>query len=104
MEDDSALAIRYNDELVVISGCAHSGIVNIVKYARQVTGLVKIKAVIGGFHLKHQNNQAWKTVEFFEENTPETLIPSHCTDLPALSLFHQKFGCVFLKTGDILEL
>jgi len=37
--------------LVVVSGCAHAGIINTVLYAKQVTGTSKVHAVIGGFHL-----------------------------------------------------
>jgi 7,8-dihydropterin-6-yl-methyl-4-(beta-D-ribofuranosyl)aminobenzene 5'-phosphate synthase len=97
--DDSAIAIKFGDELSIITGCSHSGIVNIVEYACKVTGINKLKMVIGGFHLKEQNRQTIKTVEYFEEKSPEILIPSHCTDLPALALFQSKFGCSLLKTG-----
>ena len=101
--DDSALAIVFHDGLIVISGCAHSGIVNIVEYAMKVTGCHSLKAVIGGFHLKQPNHQTKKTVEYFLENRPEVLIPSHCTELPALSYFNRTFGNQFLRTGDIIN-
>ena len=58
--DDSALAIIQNEKLIIISGCAHSGICNICEYAKQVTNIKNIKAVIGGFHLKHNNGQTKK--------------------------------------------
>jgi len=101
--DDSALAIISDTKLAVISGCAHAGIVNIVEYAREVSQIHELKLVIGGFHLKHKNLQTEKTVEFFEKNRPEILIPSHCTDLPALSMFHDKFKSPLLKTGDVIN-
>jgi 7,8-dihydropterin-6-yl-methyl-4-(beta-D-ribofuranosyl)aminobenzene 5'-phosphate synthase len=51
-EDDTGLAFVVKDKgLVVISGCAHAGIVNTVQYARKITGVDKVYAVMGGFHL-----------------------------------------------------
>ena len=101
--DDSALAIVSDDKLAVISGCAHSGIINIIEYARQITGVNKLKLVIGGFHLKNKEKQTQKTIEYFLKNKPEILLPSHCTDLPALSMFHDAFNIPFLKTGDVIN-
>lgn len=102
VNDDSALALVANNELVVVTGCSHSGICNICEYAKQVTGVDKIKAVIGGFHLKTANEQTLKTIEYFKANKVETVLPSHCTDLPALALFQQEFNSVQLKTGQQL--
>jgi 7,8-dihydropterin-6-yl-methyl-4-(beta-D-ribofuranosyl)aminobenzene 5'-phosphate synthase len=49
-DDDSAMVFNVRDKgLVVVSGCAHAGIVNTVAYARQVTGVDKVMAVMGGF-------------------------------------------------------
>ncbi|MFW5644322.1 MAG: MBL fold metallo-hydrolase [Bacteroidota bacterium] len=101
--DDSAIAIVSDNKLSVLSGCAHSGIVNIIEHAREVSRVYELKMVIGGFHLKQRNEQTMKTLEFFKKNPPEILIPSHCTDLPALTLFHDAFKTPFLKTGDIIN-
>ncbi len=100
--DDSAIAIKLDDELVVVTGCSHSGVCNIVEYAREVTGISKVKAVIGGFHLKHNNQQTKKTVEYFKSLNIEYLHPSHCTELPALAAFHDEFNIEQLKTGRVL--
>ena len=52
IRDDQSLIIKLSGRgLVVISGCAHSGIINSVLYARQLTGESRVAAVIGGFHL-----------------------------------------------------
>ena len=101
--DDSAVAAVVNDELVVITGCSHSGICNICEYAKMVTGISKIKAAIGGFHLKHQNRQTFETINYFKRNRIERLFPSHCTELPALAAFFGEFGAGQIKTGMILE-
>lgn len=101
--DDSALVGKINDELVVITGCSHSGICNICEHAKQVTGISKIRAVIGGFHLKQDNLQTQNTIDYFKKNKVRTLLPSHCTALPALSVFYSSFQIKQLKTGMVLD-
>jgi len=97
--DDTALAARVDDNLVVISGCAHSGICNICEHAKKISGVSKIKTVIGGFHLKDKGEQSLKTLEYFSENKIETLLPAHCTAAPAKSLFRTRFQFPEVKTG-----
>lgn len=99
VSDDSALAAIVNNELVVITGCSHSGICNICEQAKKITGISKIKAVIGGFHLKYQNRQTLGTIEYFKKNKVEKLFPSHCTELPALAAFYDAFKIEQTKTG-----
>ena len=103
IEDDSALAIIKNKELIIISACSHSGICNIVEYAKELTGIKKVRAVIGGFHLKKQDNQTKKTIDYFKQNDIETLLPSHCTQLPALAMFYDEFKIEQVKTGMIFN-
>lgn len=103
VSDDSALAAVINNELIVITGCSHSGICNICEHAKKVTGIEKIRVVIGGFHLKKQNLQTEETVEYFKFNEVEKLFPSHCTELPALASFYNEFKIQQIKTGTILE-
>ncbi|PIF02075.1 MAG: MBL fold metallo-hydrolase [Draconibacterium sp.] len=100
--DDSALVAEVKDnKIVIITGCSHSGICNICEYAKMVTGKSAIKAVIGGFHLKENNLQTIKTIHYFEKNKAEQLLPSHCTELPALAEFYRHFKIGTVKTGDI---
>ncbi|MCY1723151.1 MBL fold metallo-hydrolase [Prolixibacteraceae bacterium Z1-6] len=101
--DDSALVAIQNNELIIVTGCSHSGICNICENAKAVTGISKIKAVIGGFHLKFGNRQTTQTIVYFKENKVETLLPSHCTDLPALALFYEHFKIQQVKTGMVFE-
>ena len=52
IEDDTSIVMNLKDKgLVIVSGCAHSGIVNTVRYAMAVTGIDKVHVVMGGFHL-----------------------------------------------------
>lgn len=104
VEDDSALVVVEPDGLVVISGCAHSGICNIVAYARKVTGVQVVKAVIGGFHLKHNNKQTQQTVAYLKSTGVKQVLPSHCTELPALTAFYTAFPFHQIKTGSVLTI
>lgn len=103
IKDDSALVATINNELIVISGCAHSGICNICEYAKKVSGISKIKAVIGGFHLKDAGEQTRKTSEYFAANNIELLFPAHCTQAAAKAYFRQSFQFPNVKTGMVLE-
>ena len=102
--DDSALAIIADDELVVVSGCSHSGICNTIEYAKNVTGLQKIKSVFGGFHLKENDNQTKETINYFKKNNITNIHPSHCTELPALAAFYNEFRIKQVKTGMVFNL
>jgi 7,8-dihydropterin-6-yl-methyl-4-(beta-D-ribofuranosyl)aminobenzene 5'-phosphate synthase len=101
--DDSALAAIVKKELVVITGCSHSGICNIVEHSKKVTGISKVKAVLGGFHLQEHNEQTRKTIEYLKMNKIEQVFPSHCTELPALAAFYDAFQNRKIKTGMVLE-
>lgn len=98
--DDSALAVKTNKGLVVVSGCAHSGICNTIEYAMKITGETKVLAVIGGFHLKADNEQMHKTVDYFKNLGIPQIHPSHCTALPALARFYDAFKINQVLTGD----
>lgn len=102
--DDSGLVIIDNNELVVISGCGHSGICNMVDHAINVTQVKKVKMVIGGFHLKHDNTETQKTIGYLKKHNIQRVYPSHCTELPALAAFYREFGFRQVKTGDIFDL
>lgn len=103
IQDDTALAAKIGNELVIITGCSHSGICNITEYAKLVTKISDVKAILGGFHLKEKDEQTEKTVEYFKKNQVAIMYPSHCTQLPALSAFHKAFNTQQLKTGMVLE-
>lgn len=82
IEDDSAVAAHIRGKgLVVLSGCAHSGIVNTVAYAREVTGVERIFAVMGGFHLTGTDFEPIieTTAEALKAFDPRYVVPTHCT-------------------------
>ena len=80
--DDRAIIINVrNKGLVVVSGCAHAGIINTILYAQRITGVTDIYAVMGGFHLagKECEPRIGQTVEQLKLLGPKLLAPSHCT-------------------------
>lgn len=101
--DDSAVALFTDKGLFVITGCGHSGVVNTLEHARKVTGEKRIYGIMGGFHLKRPDKQTQETIKYLKSNQVSEIYPSHCTELPALSLFYQAFQTRPLKTGMILE-
>jgi len=80
--DDRAIVINVKRKgLVVVSGCAHVGIINTILYAQQITGSTDIHAALGGFHLagKECEQRISQTVEQLKILNPKLLAPSHCT-------------------------
>jgi 7,8-dihydropterin-6-yl-methyl-4-(beta-D-ribofuranosyl)aminobenzene 5'-phosphate synthase len=74
-----------------------------VEQAKKVTGISDVKAVLGGFHLKEQNEQTRQTIAYFKTNQIEQIYPTHCTELPALAAFYDAFQNHQIKTGMVLE-
>lgn len=82
--DDSALAFKGKEGTVVLSGCSHSGITNIVEAAKKLTGVSNTRDVIGGFHtLDYTEEERKELALYFKENAIKDCHPCHCTDLRA---------------------
>jgi 7,8-dihydropterin-6-yl-methyl-4-(beta-D-ribofuranosyl)aminobenzene 5'-phosphate synthase len=99
--DDSALAVVEGNKLIVVSGCSHAGICNIIDHAMCVTGLQHIEAVFGGFHLMDDDLQTEKTISYVRAHNIKRIYPSHCTKLPALAAFYSAFHIEQVKTGMV---
>ncbi|NLI80891.1 MAG: MBL fold metallo-hydrolase [Deltaproteobacteria bacterium] len=102
LRDDSALAIKTARGLIVLSGCSHAGICNIVEYAKEVARCDAIFMVMGGFHLLGNSSQLQETVGYFSRNPVTHLLPMHCTNLEALCAFHRNFGSRRICAGDVI--
>lgn len=85
--DDQALVACVADKgLVIVAGCAHAGIVNTVKYARKITGIDRVYAVMGGFHLSGANESViLETAIELKQIAPQALVPMHCTGWGAMN-------------------
>jgi len=102
VRDDQALVVNVRDRgLVIISGCGHSGIVNIVRHAKRVTGVSEVLAVIGGFHLTGGLYEAIipRTVEELSAIGPRYIIPGHCTGWRAIHAFARQMPEAYLQTS-----
>ena len=77
--------------LVVITSCGHRGVVNSVKAAVKVSGVEKVHAVLGGFHLApHPPEYVGETVKTLKEIDPDYVIPMHCTGETFLAMAQQE--------------
>ncbi|MBM9518300.1 MBL fold metallo-hydrolase [Desulforhopalus vacuolatus] len=82
VKDDSAIVYKSHQGLVVITGCSHAGICNIIEYAKKVCGENRIADVIGGFHLiAPGKTQVEGTLKYFEAQHIKNIHPCHCTGL-----------------------
>lgn len=80
--DDTALCYNSSKGLVIITGCSHAGICNIVEYAKQLTGINEVYSIIGGLHLQNPpQKQIDGTIEYFSKLNMKSLYACHCTDL-----------------------
>ena len=80
--DDSALVYKAKEGLVIITGCSHSGICNIIEYARKVCNEKRVLDIIGGFHLlSPDKEQIENTIDYLKKIKTRNVYASHCTDL-----------------------
>ncbi len=99
IRDDQSLVVHLKDKgLVVISGCAHAGIVNTVLYGRKLTGVEQVHTVIGGFHLSGPVFEPIieETIEAFREMDLKVIVPMHCTGWKAIGRFSEAFPSAFI--------
>jgi 7,8-dihydropterin-6-yl-methyl-4-(beta-D-ribofuranosyl)aminobenzene 5'-phosphate synthase len=83
--------------IVVASGCAHRGIVNCMKQAQKITGVEKVHAVLGGFHLTGAKPEiVQRTIADIKAAQPEYVIPTHCTSFPAIAAFAKEMPDQFI--------
>ena len=96
--DDQSLVINVKGKgLVVVSGCAHAGIVNTVLYAREISGVDRVWAVVGGFHLGVAGEeQVERTIAELKALDPELVTPCHCTGFEATRRFAQEMPGQFV--------
>lgn len=100
--DDQALVVHLRGAgLVVLTGCGHAGIVNITRHAQRLTGVDRIHAVIGGFHL---NGPLFApvigpTVDALAELAPAVVVPAHCTGWDASHALAARLPDAFIQNS-----
>lgn len=102
--DDSALAYRTSKGLVIITGCSHSGICNIIEYAKKISGDDRIIDIVGGFHLLNpKKEQLQGTLEYMKKIQPEEVHACHCTDLNSRIALSRVINLKEVGVGQTLE-
>lgn len=104
--DDAVLFFRDGEKLMVISGCAHSGFVNIVKFGFELTGTAKLQGWIGGTHLgPASEEQKNKSLAFIQSLDIDFLAANHCTGFEVMCLLRQMLGEKFIPAfvGTVIE-
>jgi 7,8-dihydropterin-6-yl-methyl-4-(beta-D-ribofuranosyl)aminobenzene 5'-phosphate synthase len=91
--EDSALIFDTAEGIVILTGCAHAGIVNITQYARSLLGNKPIVAIVGGLHLFAASDQTvdW-TAATLKTYDVANLLAGHCSGLEATYKLRQVLG------------
>ena len=102
--DDQAVVINIKGKgLVVVSGCAHAGIINTIKYAQKITGIEPVLGVLGGFHLTGPLFEPViePTIKAMKQINPEYIVPMHCTGWDAINRFFSAIpdSCILNTVG-----
>jgi len=82
IHDDQAVVMHVKDKgLVILTGCGHAGAINTIRHAQELTGIQKVYAVLGGFHLTGALFEPIipPTIAALKELNPMLIVPAHCT-------------------------
>jgi 7,8-dihydropterin-6-yl-methyl-4-(beta-D-ribofuranosyl)aminobenzene 5'-phosphate synthase len=106
LKDDLSLIVDTPRGLLIVLGCAHAGMINIIEYAMEKTGRDRIHAIIGGTHLGFSDDEQFEgTVKAVERYAIDRIGVSHCTGLPRAAMLHARLGERFFfgSVGAVLE-
>ena len=106
LPDDQSLILDMDKGIVLILGCAHSGMINIIQYAIEKTKKDKFHAILGGTHLDFLTpEQLEESIRALKQMEIEKIGVSHCTGMRAVFRLHQEFGDRFFYgcVGSVLE-
>jgi 7,8-dihydropterin-6-yl-methyl-4-(beta-D-ribofuranosyl)aminobenzene 5'-phosphate synthase len=99
LRDERAVVINLKQKgLIVLLGCGHAGVINTVRYAKQITGIDEVYAIMGGFHLagKEPESRIDQTVEELKRLKPKLIAPSHCTGWRGIYAIYQAMPQAFV--------
>jgi 7,8-dihydropterin-6-yl-methyl-4-(beta-D-ribofuranosyl)aminobenzene 5'-phosphate synthase len=104
--DDQSLVLDTDKGLILILGCAHSGMINIINHVVEKTGKERFFAILGGTHLDFLTpEQLEASILSLKKMTIEKIGVSHCTGMKASFRLQQEFGDRFFYgcVGSVLE-
>lgn len=107
LKDDLSLVVDSAKGLILVLGCAHAGLINIIEYVLAKTGRDRIHAIIGGTHLGFASDEQFKeTLQVIDRYQIERIGVSHCTGLPKAAMLHAQLGERFFfgNVGTVLEI
>jgi 7,8-dihydropterin-6-yl-methyl-4-(beta-D-ribofuranosyl)aminobenzene 5'-phosphate synthase len=102
IHDDQAVVVHVKDKgLVILTGCGHAGAINTIRQAQELTGVQKVHAVIGGFHLSGPlfEQIIAPTVAALKELNPEMIVPAHCTGWKAVHAIARALPQAFVQNS-----
>jgi 7,8-dihydropterin-6-yl-methyl-4-(beta-D-ribofuranosyl)aminobenzene 5'-phosphate synthase len=102
IHDDQAVVVNVKEKgLVVLTGCGHAGAINTIRQAQELTGVQKIHAVIGGFHLSGPLFEPIiaPTVAALKEMNPALVVPAHCTGWKAVHAIARELPQAFVQNS-----
>jgi len=101
LDDQALIANVAGQGLVILTGCGHAGIINICRYAQRLTGVTKLHAVIGGFHLSGALFEPiiGDTVAALEQLAPDVIVPAHCTGWKATHAIADRLPDAFIPNS-----
>ncbi|NLE04154.1 MAG: MBL fold metallo-hydrolase [Crenarchaeota archaeon] len=107
--DERALVMNIKGKgLIIITGCAHAGIINTVKYAQEISGIEQVYSIIGGFHLAGRDceERIKPTIEELAQIKPKLIVPSHCTGWKAINKIIEALPEAFVwnSVGNLYEI
>lgn len=100
--DDQAIVVNVRHRgLVVLSGCSHAGIINILRHAQALTGVNQIFGVVGGFHLTGPVFEPLiaRTLAELAEINPAVIVPGHCTGWKAIHAIARRLPAAYVQTS-----
>lgn len=96
---EQSLALKTDQGLVVVTGCAHPGIVEVVRKAKALSG-GEVCLVLGGFHLGGKSQREIEgIISEFRRLGVRKVAPCHCTGEQAIRMFRQEYGKDFIQAG-----
>jgi 7,8-dihydropterin-6-yl-methyl-4-(beta-D-ribofuranosyl)aminobenzene 5'-phosphate synthase len=101
LDDQALIANVAGRGLVVLTGCGHAGVINICRYAQRLTGVSRLHAVIGGFHLSGPLFEPviGDTVSALEGLAPDVIVPAHCTGWKATHAIAARLPAAFIQNS-----
>ncbi len=98
-KEHSLLIKLANSEFILLTGCAHPGVINIIKHSQNFFGNFKLKAVIGGFHISDRR-EGLAVGEFMKEKGVGIVSPCHCTGTDAKRAIAEVLGGTYARCGS----